>query len=135
MVKENKKDARSDNGFATSKQKELIKQLYKETGYKRQYSDIDLNGLYNVEAQKHIDFLLGYKRAKLNGNNAEKKANGFDKISFSMIYKLVWKYCGEHPNPVIREGKNFQKLVAMEYEQYIKTLNYVKKIVEKEAVQ
>lgn len=133
MVSQEKEETRSKAASATPKQVHLIKDLYSETGYKRKYSDDDLFHMENKEAQKHIDFLIGYKRAQINGNGKEKPEEGFNKIEFGMIYKLCWRYCGEHPNPTIKQGNNFLKLVAMEYTAYKKAMAYTKAQTAKKA--
>ena len=133
MVKEKKTEARSEGNLATEKQKELIKALYEETGYKRQYNEIELNGIYNEEAQKHIDFLLGYKRSQINGGKNTENANGFNKIEFGMIYKLLWRFNSEHPKlrPLNEESLNVQ--AHAEYLLYKQAMAYVKSAVEKKA--
>ena len=133
MAKEKKEEARSEGNLATEKQKELIKALYTETGYKRQYNEIELNGIYNEEAQKHIDFLLGYKRSQINGGKNTENATGFNKIEFGMIYKLVWRYYAETRTGMPASQQSLKKLLLAEYEFYMEARAFVKSAVEKKA--
>ena len=129
--------AKNKSGFEhiTEPQIELIKQLYEETQYERQYTGRALEHLTKNEAMKHIDYLKNYKARMLQDQHNQQRVNGFDKISFAMIYKLCWKEKAEKLSAVHWTDDEFMEHVLKQYWLYTATKDYVKEKVRKEAVQ
>lgn len=91
MTGTNKKAGAGEVQVASDKQKALIVKLYKELKFPamQQFSLDELQKLDKPIAEEHIDYLIRCRREQQNGNG--ERVNGFDKISFSMIYKLCWR--------------------------------------------
>ena len=112
--------------LCTEAQQRLVRELYKETGYEiaRQFPLHEMGKFSKDEIGGHIDMLIGYKRAQQNGNLS--KTNGWEKISYAMIYKLVWKRyteSGTYPT----DGENeFSKRVHAEYLLFKESATYSK---------
>ncbi len=73
MNTKNKTEQVNKKGTASQAQLNLIKEIYKETDYSRQYPDEELLTMTKEEASKHIDAIKGSKElAKLErtGNYA-----------------------------------------------------------------
>jgi len=90
MVDENNSKAGFDERPATEAQVQLVLQLYKECDYKRAYSEQELAAMNRAEISKHVAFVKEYKNVQQQLALQNGKVNGFDKVSFAMIYKLCF---------------------------------------------
>ena len=112
--------------LASDKQTELILQLYNEMDYSidRRYSTTEVEEITSLEAQSHIEFLLETKRKQSAKSNGESK--GFDKIAYSMIYKLVYRNMAEQTANSLWKDSYFKEIVLREYKKYVEALAYAR---------
>lgn len=128
---ENAIEEKSSSGEAqaTERQWTLCQQLYAETGYERQYTEAAFMQLTREEASKHIAFLKEYKlRAQQEALNNH-KVNGFDKISFGMVYKMVWKDAIEKASKGLVFREDFLHRCYEEYILFKDAAEYTKRKV------
>ena len=118
----------------TAKQVELVEQLYKETSYKRTYEKTELEGLFQKDAQAHIDFLLGYKRRMLAMEDIDARLRNFDKIAYAMIFKMVWNHQADLLPASQENRKGFIKKCYNEYMLFQEAREYANKQISKKAV-
>ncbi len=120
--------------LCTGAQQTLIRELYQETGYDimRQFPLHEMNKVSKADAGCHIDMLIGYKRAQQNGNGS--KINGWEKISYAMIYKLVWKRYTESGVYPSSGSIGFIERVHAEYLLFKEAADYSKEQTAKVAV-
>jgi len=100
---------------ATDAQMQLIKQLCDELAYSPEAAS-DMLVPETVEgASQKIHYLKECKLrdAQLRLQNA--KVQGFDKITFAMVYKLVWKASAEEPLATKPSKHAFSERVTGEY--------------------
>ena len=88
MVKDESKESKQEEKPATESQIKLIKELYDETNYSRQYPPEALELLGRDEASKHIHLLKETKVRDQALRSANEPVPQFDKIGFGMNYKL-----------------------------------------------
>ena len=133
MSAENNKKALSEQEFASEEQKKLIVQLYAETAYPKQYNSVQLNTLERELAGKHIEALISFKRSANSTGSAEQKVNGFDKISYAMIYKLCWKRFESGTSMPFPPNYCFKEWVFEEYNSFVESVAYAKAELAKKA--
>jgi len=134
MSKETK-ESESAEELITKKQEDLIKELLVEI------NDFEVNvppsytngAMKRKEASEYIDYLLGVKQAK-NGETP-KRVNGFDKISYSMIYKLVYKNWDNLSSYAAVNSKTFKEVVHEQYIDYLQARDYAKQEIAKGAAE
>lgn len=120
---------------ATEKQIALIQQLYSELSYERQYSERELLSLEQDETQKHIEVLLSLKRGKDAVKANQNHSNGFDKICFAMLYKLVWRAMLDGAIKLPPGGGFAKDYLLAEYKAYKEIEAFAKEQLAKEAIQ
>ena len=135
MEKENKGQETAPEESITTKQFNLITALYEEIDYPRKYEDTDLCTLSKVGADKHIKAILGWKGALKEAGTPVQNGNGFDKIGFGMVYKLVYKRLASSGNEWTLNKRQFQELLYCEYANYKDATEYAKKKTAEKAVQ
>ena len=115
---------------ATQKQKALINSLLDELAYSPEAaSDAYASADSKEKAGKLIEELLEEKRVLQEKNLLPGKVNGFDKISFAMIYKLVWADAMEHAKKGFVTKDVFIQRVHSEYKLFKDAADYCKKAV------
>ncbi len=129
MTNNDKKESSEQIDYATSLQTNTIKELYNELTYpkSRRFDDKDLSLLSKADAGNHIEALIKLKRAT-NGNG-KGSPKGFDKIGYSMIYKLVWRDWDKLSSNAFFKDVSFSEAVLMEYEKYKGALEFAEKSV------
>lgn len=130
MAKSEKSQAENETPEATELQLKLYLELVEETGYKRAYTPHDFMQLSREEASKAIHFLKEYKLRDQQLRGSGQRVNGFDKISFAMIYKLCWKAMREKYFEENCVDRGFYNAVIHEYEQFREAANRAKQSVQ-----
>ena len=113
---------------ATDSQIKTIKELYSELNYdeQRRYDDTYFPILSKEHAGEHIEALIKLKRKQRNASPQGVK--GFDKIGYSMIYKLVWRDWSKIELMASRQSMNFEEWVAYEHQKYLSAFRYAEKV-------
>ena len=129
MTKNDKKESSEQIVYATDLQIKTIKELYSELDYDkhRSFDDKDFPKLSKQDAGEHLEYLIKLKRATTRNGNG--KQNGFDKIGYSMIYKLVWRNWGEISKRNSTVYKCLKDVVLEEYQMYKEALEFAEKAV------
>ena len=124
--KKNKKKEEAEE-TATDSQIKTIKELYSELNYdeQRRYDDTYFPILSKVHAGEHIEALIKLKRKQANPVPQGTKV--FDKIGYSMIYKLVWRDWDKIRLVASRQSMNFEEWVAYEHHRYKQALAFAEK--------
>ena len=115
MVKDESKESKQEEKPATESQIKLIKELYDETNYSRQYPPEALELLGRDEASKHIHLLKETKVRDQALRSVNEPVPQFDKIGFGMVYKLVWRQYAEKGSPLPGRHETFEEMVCGEY--------------------
>jgi len=118
MSDEKKSKSNEQVEIATNSQVLTVKQLYDELDYpkNRRYENKELKYLSKKDAGVHIEALIKLKRcAKGNGNV---NASGFDKIGYSMIYKLVYREWNSLQTNAALKDMSFSEVVLQEFLKY-----------------
>ena len=129
MKNKKEKVANEEEPKANELQIKTIKELYSETDYpkSRQWNDEELLLLSKLDAGTHIEALIKVKRAT-NGNG-HNNVKGFDKIGYSMIYKLVWRDWEKLSSNAFAKDISFSEAVLAEYLKYKNALEFADKAV------
>ena len=114
----------------TKPQEELLAALVNELGYSGEAgSDIMASANGKEATGKLIEELLEEKRELKAHGLLSPKANGFEKITYAMIYKLCWNATHDlytnHPELYF----GFREWVAKEYAQFKDCADYCKQKV------
>ena len=86
----NKNEAGNGGSPATEAQVQLALQLYRECNYARTYAEKELRALSKTDISTHIAKLKDWKTAQQAEALQNAKVAGFDKITFAMLWKLLW---------------------------------------------
>lgn len=111
---------------ATFEQRKLIRQLEEELAVPadKKYTVPELEELTKDNASTVIENMLAQKR-KLNPSSGN-GCNGFDKISFGMVYKLVYANWENIHSYAAAKQLTFREVVAEEYARYKECHDFVK---------
>jgi hypothetical protein len=74
----------------------------------------------------HIDYLKFFKAGQLGSIRQDDKINGFDKISFGMVFKLCWKFRADNSLSSLISAEQFNDFVLRTYKEMKATQDYVK---------
>jgi len=125
----NKKEEEQNTGKipCTKEQITLIKELYSELDYpkSRRYTNDTLELLDKKIAANHIEALIRIKRMDKNGNGNQQ--NGFDKIAYCMIYKLVYRDWDKLSSQAMASSMHFEEWVQYEYTKFKKAQAFAEK--------
>jgi len=115
---------------ATEAQVRLALQLYTETDYVRRYTEAELRKLSCVELSDHIAKVKDWKLARSQQSLEAARVSGFDKISFAMVYKLVWRDAMEKWQKELIGKETFLERCNSEYQLFKEAADYCKQKVQ-----
>jgi hypothetical protein len=109
---------------------DLIKSLCEENGLGASDQSPWFEACTVEQASKRIFDLKEMKVRDAQLRKANEHVNGFDKITYAMVYKFVWKACSEMPLATKPSKREFSERVSGEYLLFKQCLADCKQVIE-----